>query len=372
MGMQIIGGWLANRYGGRAVLGVCLLLWSLFTLITPLAASVSLPVLIAVRILMGAGEAGLSPSALNLICRWAPEVVRARSIALFSSAASLGTLAALLLTGMIAQAYGWQMAFYIFGVLGMMLAIIWFRVIYDSPQQHPGISAAELEEAPVLEESADKAIPWRLIFTSRATWAIFITYFCVNWSLYVFIAWLPSYFAKAQSLNFSEAGFFSALPWLSMAVFMVIGGWLSDYLIVKKVRVLTVRKLLTCGGLLGSGCAIFFMPMASSPLMAMLLMSGALSIVAFSYSGVVTNILDCLPEYSDVVFGVTNTLGSLPGIVGIAIAGWLVDTTGSYNSVFYLTLSVQITGAIVFFLFSQDKKLVKAATRKKLGAVLDK
>lgn len=361
MSMQIMGGWLASRYGGKAILGTSLILWSVFTLLTPVAAAISLPLLFIIRILMGAGEAGLSPSALNLFSRWVPDTVKARAVALFSASASMGTLLALLLTGLIAQAYGWQLAFYIFGVLGLMLAVVWFKVIYNSPQQHPDISQEELLLAPQLDEQHSTSIPWHLILSSRKAWAIFLSFFCVNWSLYVFIAWLPSYFAKAQALDLTSAGFFSATPWLCMAGFMAFGGWLSDKMIIQGYRPLIVRKLMSCGGLLGSACALALMPYAGSALEAMLLMCAALSIVSFSYSGVITNIMDILPEHSDIVYGVTNTLGTLPGIIGIAIAGWLVDTTGSYNSVFFLTVAVQVTGAVIFFCLADDKKLIQEA-----------
>ena len=75
-------GWLANRYGGRTLMAVALVGWSAFTILTPIAASLSFGALIITRILMGVGEAASFPAVYNLLARWVPKTEKTRAAAI--------------------------------------------------------------------------------------------------------------------------------------------------------------------------------------------------------------------------------------------------------------------------------------------------
>lgn len=105
--MQAPNGWLTNRIGGKIVLGFVVLSWSLFTFLTPIAAFISLPVLIAIRIFMGLGEAAMFPATYGLFGYWVPESERSRSTIFLLSGIPLGTLFALTITGWIVTRFGW-------------------------------------------------------------------------------------------------------------------------------------------------------------------------------------------------------------------------------------------------------------------------
>ena len=97
--LQVVSGTLANRYGGKVVLGVAVVWWSVFTMLTPPAARVSLAALIGARIALGLGEAAVFPASINMVGRWVPVASRSRAVALFASSLSLGTVVSLPLTG---------------------------------------------------------------------------------------------------------------------------------------------------------------------------------------------------------------------------------------------------------------------------------
>ena len=360
MSMQIIGGLLANKYGGKKILIMAVTLWSFFTLITPIVATWSLSILIGARILLGMGEASLSPSVLNMFSRWVPESKKATAVSIYSAGATLGTLLALIITGYLTQHYGWTVSFYLFGILGLVFVFFWNKFIYNNPKEHPTISQEEIEilPNPIIKEEEKGKIPWKQIFTQKSILALFLCYFCTSWGLYVFIAWLPSYFAAEQGLDISRAGIYSAAPWLAMSIFMVAGGRLSDYLINKGSSLIWVRKSMAFIGMAGSAIALLFMQDAQSAEIAMLLMVTALAFLSINYAGVVPNMLDVAPNHADILYGFINTLGSLPGIIGIAVAGWLVQKTGTYDSVFLLTASIQLTGGTLFLLFAKGDKQI--------------
>lgn len=361
MAAQILGGVLADKFGGKRVLGISLILWSIFTILTPVAAAITFPALIIARIGLGLGEAPLSPAALSLFGKWVPEAERSRAVALYSSAAILGTLFALLVTGWMVSKYGWQAVFYFFGAIGLVYAAFWFTRIYEAPKDHPNVSAQEREllkanEAPA---GASPKIPWAKLVSHPAVWALLVTYFCTSWSLYVFLSWMPSYFASVHSLNIMSAGLYTMAPWATMFVMMNVAGWIADKLTSQGRDLTFIRKLMQTIGLVGSGFFLFLTRYATTPEMALLSLSGALGLLAFAYSGAAPNVLDIAPRFGGVLFGIMNTLGTLPGIIGVALTGWIVDTTGSYDAVLLVAAIISVVGAGTFIMFGTAKKLIE-------------
>ena len=331
---QAVAGWLADRFGGKLVLGFAVVWWSLFTVLTPWAAYASFAMLIAARIALGLGEAATFPASYGMFGRWVPENERARSISLLASGIPIGTLFALLTTGWIIENHGWPAVFYWFGAAGIVWAVAWFRFIHDDPASHPHISSAELDRIGVKADEPRQRIvfPWRAFLKLPAFWALLVNHFCSNVLLYVALAWLPSYFRDAQGLSLTGAGLYSAAPWLSMFVLTNLAGWIADSLQRRGLSVVAVRKTMQTIGLAGGAVFLLLLRDVHSANVAVLLMCGALGLASFSISGFGTNHLDIAPKYAGVLLGITNTFATIPGIVGVALTGWLVETTGSYDS----------------------------------------
>ncbi|MCB1749698.1 MAG: ACS family MFS transporter [Gammaproteobacteria bacterium] len=353
-------GWLANKLGGKLILGGAVLWWSLFTILTPAAAALGLPLLIITRIAMGMGESAMFPSAYNLYGRWVPPAERSRAVSMLIGGIPLGTLFALMTTGWIVQQWGWQSVFYIFGVVGVAWSLLWYVLAHDNPAHDPRCSAAERDmlAAHAPPPQASPAVPWKTLFTTPAIWALIVNHFCSNWVLYMLLAWLPSYFKQAQGLNIMQAGIYSAAPWLSMFIIGNLAGVIADKLTQGGMDLTRVRKLMQCTGLVGSALCLLAVQDVSEPMTALVLMCGALGLAAFTWSGFVPNHLDIAPRYADVLMGITNTAGTIPGIIGVYITGWLVDATGTYSAAFVLCASVNIFGAVVWALFATAKRVV--------------
>lgn len=357
--LQIGAGVLTNRFGGRLVLGCAVLWWSLFTIATPPAAFVSLAVLLAARVALGLGEAATYPATLGMYKIWVPPAERSRSVSILMSGIPLGTLTALLSTGWLVERFGWPSVFYVFGALGFVWAGFWFRLIGDAPQTQPGTSAAErrfLASRP--STGAAPRVPWKALLTKAPTWALIINHFASNWAFYMLLSWLPSYFRDALGVSIANAGIYSAAPWLTMFVMTNAAGWFADALLQRGVSATRVRKLMQCTGLLGSALFLLLARDAASVPEAMVLMCGALGLTAFTWSGFIPNLLEIAPRYADVLTGITNTFGTLPGIIGVAVTGWLVDLTGTYASAFALAAGVNVCGALVWLLFATGEKVV--------------
>lgn len=353
-------GWIANRIGGKIVLGFAVMWWSIFTILTPAAAFVSLPILIIARIAMGLGEAAMFPAAYNLYGRWVLPAERSRAVSTLISGIPLGTLFALTTTGWIVSNYGWQSVFYLFGVTGFAWTAIWFIQSHDNPADDPKVSAEELrllqEMVPPDEEKLP--VPWKKIFSSKPIWALFINHFCSNWVLYMLLAWLPSYFRGQLGLSITNAGLYSAAPWLTMFIVGNLAGWIADGMVTRGFSLTAVRKIMQTIGLLGSATFMLLARDVDTAGIAMLYMCGALGAAAFTWSGFVPNHLDIAPRYADVLMGITNTAGTVPGIIGVAITGWMVDATGTYSAAFALAAAVNVFGAIVWLAFATGERVI--------------
>ena len=359
---QIPGSWLVNRYGGRLVLGIALLWWSLMTFFTPIAAMSSLGVLITARILMGLGEAAVTPCLYNLAARWLPQQEQSRSFAFMISGIPAGTVLTLFLSGWMLTDYHWSIMFYTFGGCGIVFAFLWFRLIRGSPADHPGIGQEEkalLAGSGAITTSANpEGVPWGRLLRTRAVWALIFNHFCSNWALYVLLTWLPTYFSEIHDLGIGSAALYSSLPWLILLLFANLAAVLADRMIKKGVSVTHVRKIMQVAGLGGSAISLLFASYSQTPLLALLALCGAVGMLGLTWSGFGPNHLDIAPRYADVLSGLTNTAGTLPGIIGVGVTGWVIDLTGSFSGAFQLAAAVNIIGALVWLMWSTGKKII--------------
>ena len=355
-----VAGWLSDRYGAKRVLGIAVIWWSIFTILTPFAANAGFAVLIVTRIAMGLGEAATIPASYGIIGRWAPASEKARSISIMISGIPLGTLFGLIVTGWIVTQYGWPAAFYIFGVVGIFWLPFWYFLVHDEPAKHPSISDKELEDIGVTRgaETQVKVFPWRTFAGLPAFWALLINHFCANLQLYIALAWLPSYFRNVQGLSISGAGLYSAAPWLVMFIMVNVSGVIADKLMLRGMSTTTVRKLMQCIGLAGASVFLMMMPFASTANEAVFLLCMILGTASFTVPGYGTNHLDIAPRHAGVLVGITNTIGTIPGVVGVAFTGWLIDATGSYNSVFLMIAGVNLVGSVIWLIYSTGERLV--------------
>ena len=255
--LQIVGGRLADRFGGKIVLGAGVLLWSLFTILTPPAAFIGLGILLLVRIGMGMGEAVTFPAFYSLYGRWIPAGERARAVAFTNSGVPLGTVIGLVVTPIIADRLGWEWVFYLFGALGAFWYLAWHRQVTASPEMDPLISQEELQSIQADRAGAQSvdSLRWWEFLRHAPVWAIIVAHFCNNWSLYVLLSWLPAFVNEGLGVDFSAVGWVTMIPHLASFIFLNFAGNLADRLIARGMDVGRVRKLMQTigfGGIAGS------------------------------------------------------------------------------------------------------------------------
>jgi ACS family sodium-dependent inorganic phosphate cotransporter len=105
---QVLGGQLADKLGGKAVLAGGVALWSLFTALTPSAAALGAAPLIGARILLGVGEGVAFPSIHSLISRNVPQQSQSTAVGVVTAASYAGTALAFGVSPLIISQLGWQ------------------------------------------------------------------------------------------------------------------------------------------------------------------------------------------------------------------------------------------------------------------------
>jgi ACS family sodium-dependent inorganic phosphate cotransporter len=356
--LQIVGGRMADRFGGKIVLGIGVLLWSLFTVLTPPAAHLGFTILLAARIAMGMGEAVAFPSIYSIYGRWIPLSERSRAVGFSNSGIPLGTVFALIATPYLVERLGWEWAFYLFGMLGVFWFVAWQRLVTSEPSQHPQISPEELEliqaEAPVADAGSSPSLA--TLLRSGAVWAIIVAHFCNNWSLYVLLSWLPTFVNKGLGVDYSAVGWFTMIPNAASFVFLNVAGNVADRLIRSGMPVGRVRKLMQTVGFGGIAAALAVVGYVETAWAAITVMSLGTALGAFVTGGFAVNHMDIAPKYAGTMMGITNTAGTIPGVIGVYASGLILEWTGSWALVFQVASGVTLFGLVFFLLFASGER----------------
>ena len=355
---QVLGGRLADRFGGKIVLGIGVLSWSLFTLITPLAAAAGFAALLAARIGMGVGEGVTFPSIYSLFGRWLPKAESARGIGVIFSAIPLGSVFALLATPFIVVTWGWHWAFYSFGAIGMVWWWFWYRNVSAHPDAHPTIAEherAQLDAIVAAEESRPPTL--RELLGCAPVWAMIVGHFCTNWGGYVLLAWMPTYITQGLGVDFASVGIFSVIPSLCSFLFLNVAGWFADRLIKRGWDVTTARKTMQTIGFGGAATTLMFVGYIHDAPTAIALMSVGSILGACAAGGFGVNHLDVAPRYAGVLMGLSNTAGTIPGIIGVYVSGLILNLTHSWTLVFQVAAGIYLFGMVFYLIFASSKRL---------------
>lgn len=223
-----------DRFGSRGVLTRIVLWWSAFTMLT--GAAIGLTMLVVVRFLFGAGEAGAYPNAARVVTRWFPVEARARAQSFVIAAAQVGGTFAPPVAEYLIGVVGWRGSFVVFGALGIVWSALFYAWFRDDPAEHPAVNDAERELIGAHRRAAPAAehhppIPWRLVLTSGNVWLLGTIQTCCAFVAYMFMSWYPTYLQQARGVDSVEASWLSSLALGGGAAGCLFGGVVNDWLV---------------------------------------------------------------------------------------------------------------------------------------------
>jgi len=332
------GGRIMDRLGTRLGYAFMILWWSAAAFLHGMVTSVT--GLSAARFLLGLGEGGGFPGSAKAVSEWFPPKERSFAFGIFNTGSSVGAVIAPPLIAWIVLGLGWPWVFFITGAAGFLWAAIWFAV-YDRPKHHRLITSSEREYLTGPETankvlSKEPAVPsWIDLFRYRQVWGLLGAKFLSDSAWYFFIFWLPKYLSDERHLNIREIGYYAWIPYAFAGGGSLIGGWLSSYLIRRRLTIDRSRKI-------GLAISAALMPVSlligASPLaLAIAFFSLALFGHQFWSTIMQTLAADMFPSrVVGSVAGLMGAVGSFGAMLFNVLVGALLTRYHSYSPVFLI------------------------------------
>ncbi|KAK7339823.1 hypothetical protein VNO77_20509 [Canavalia gladiata] len=359
---SVIGGALVDRYGGKRVMAWGVFLWSLATLLTPLAANHSTMSLLAIRAFFGLAEGVAIPSMSTLLARWFPSNERASALGISMGGFHLGNVIGLLLAPIMLSTIGISGPFILFSSLGLLWVITWAYRVTDDPMESNFISRSEqiLIQAGKTgsPKRSSKLPPLGLLLSKLPSWAIIFANATNNWGYFVLLSWMPVYFKSVYNVNLKQAAWFSAVPWATMAISGYLAGAASDFLINTGYPTTFVRKFMQTIGFIGPAVTLLCLNYANTPTTAATLLTIALSLSSFSQAGFMLNIQDIAPQYAGILHGISNSAGTLAAIISTIGTGYFVHWLGSFQAFLTVTAALYFVTTIFWNLFATGEQVL--------------
>ena len=347
--MQLPFGWFVDRIGARVALAIAVTWWSAFTAAT--AAAQGFASLFGFRLLLGAGEAGAYPSCAKVTALWFPRAERAVASSIFDSGSRVGSALSLPLVTWLIGSYGWRASFVVTGALGVVWAVAWL-LIYRDPDRHPAVTPQMLETLAAERGKAAQGAPisWLSLFRYRTIWGMMLGFFCLNFVIYFFITWFPTYLMQSRGFSLAQLGMLGTLPALLAIPSGWLGGYTSDWLYRRGWSLTAARKTCLVGGMLTSS-VITGSAFVSSVYAALALFAIAYAALAFTAASIWSLPGDVAPTRSHVasIGGIQNFASNLAGIVTTTFTGvMLTITSGSFIVPLVVAGAACLVGAAMY------------------------
>jgi MFS transporter, ACS family, glucarate transporter len=366
---QTVGGRLADSFGPRRVLTAGVMWWGVFTALTALVPAhirYALLLFLAVRFLLGAGEAVIYPSANQFIARWIP--MHERGIAngwIFAGVGAGAGLTPPLITYVMIH-YGWRSAFWVCAAIGFLAAGVWYLAARDTPAGHPRVSADELAtiqsgltlagEQGRSSSQETTLVPWARVLQSKEVWAVTLSYFCYGYVAWIFFSWFYRYLAKVRGLDLKASAFYTMLPFLAMLVCCLLGGTINDRLTRWRGPRLGRCGVAACAIVV---CGIFIAlgSQVQSARLASVVLAGGAGALYLSQSSFWSVTADIAGASSGSISGFMNTGNQIGAALTASLTPWIATRFG-WTVSFLAAATLCLVGAASWLVVDPTKTLV--------------
>ncbi len=345
---EIPGGFLGDWMGPRRVLTRIVIWWSFFTAATGWVWNITS--LIVTRFLFGAGEAGCFPNVTKAFTTWLPHQERVRAQGIMWMSARWGGAFTPLLVVWVLQFVSWRRAFELFGAIGVVWAVWFFRWYRDNPRDKKTVNAGELELLPGADRLAagHGNVPWGRFLRSRTVWLLCMQYFCLAYGWYFYISWLPTYLQEARGLDVRASAVLAGLPLFLGGIGSLLGGLFSGWL-SRRIGPREARRRMAYVGFSGATALLILSVQLDNPVAAMI----AMGMASFSNDLVMPGswgaCMDVGGRYAGTLSGAMNMMGNFGGsLCPIAISYILKYTDNNWAITFYVSAAVYFAGAILW------------------------
>ena len=353
----VIVGFITNRVQTRHTLLVMAIVWSLVQF--PMLGTVSLEVLIACRIVLGAGEGPAAPVATHAIYKWFPDSLRGLPTAIIAQGSALGVIIAVPALNWIIVNYSWHWAFGALGIVGLLWAVLWLifgreGTLVDPPVRHAA--------------GGGERVPYRYLLTCPSIVAACCAGFASYWGLALGLTWFTSYLVGGLGYSQKLGGNLSILPWI-LGMFVVLGGgFISQRLKKAGVSSRLSRGAFASATVILGGCILPFVGSMPTPelKLALVVVGGAIGSTIYVVIPMIVSELTPQPQRAGML-AITTSVVTLAGVLAPLVMGAMVQNAATpmlgYERGYVVLGVLLIAGGLIGLLFIRPE-----LDRKRLAA----
>jgi MFS family permease len=331
-----------DRRGTRAVLGGGLVVWSAAQMLTGFV--LSFPMFLALRVMLGIGEAPFYPAGIRSTREWFSEATRARATAVMSSSQNFGLAVAPPILAGIMLAFGWRAMFIALGAAGLIVAAAWIGLhrarrdtIFRDPEPVQVVGAMPPEAA------------WKALIRQRTVWGMMLGWGGINYTTWLYLTWLPAYLQQQRHLSLAKTGWVSAIPFLAGALGMLASGAISDRLVRAGVALTKLHRRNIVGGMIVSALSTFLVARSHTTVEAVAGISVAMFCIHFAGTSGWGYVQTVSPlRYVASLSALQNFAGFMIASAAPVVTGWLLDRTHSFTIALGVCSAVALLGALSY------------------------
>ena len=329
-------GLLLDRYGIRTPVVAAFLLWSLASAATSLSSSIAM--LVAFRLLVGAGESILMPASMRYIRSHFAEDRRGLAVSLCVTGTKVGPAIGFPLATVLVSQLGWRAMFVVVAAAGLPWVWFYWRSV------RTGTTAAEPQAAgPV-----PAAESWRALIRQRYVWGICLGAFSYMYFLGFSATWMPAYLRDEHGMALEQSGWFTGLSFAGTALVTALAGWAADWFIRRGRDPVAVRRSFAIAGLAAASLQGFSTLTGSVPFMlfATVFSVCGLGLATANYWALTQSLMPA--RHSAAAAGMQNAAGHLATVVAPWLTGWLVDVSGRFHAPVQVASLMLMIGIVAY------------------------
>jgi MFS transporter, ACS family, glucarate transporter len=367
---QVPGGWLADRYGPRAVITGAILWWSIFSAATAIAPRLPLArwfglawAFAIIRFLIGLGEGVTFPNANKIVSSWMGATQRGIGNSMFLAGIGVGGAITPMLIAWVMNNWGWRTSFYACGCIGILIAVVWHFYLRDQPSDHPRVNAAELAQIHADDESSAPPVVGRpptlarlgRVFSTASVCGLVLSYFFLGYASYLYYTWFYLYLVQVRHLTVIQGGVWGSAPFLAMAVLTPVGGLASDAA-VRRLGRRRGRQSVVWFGLISSSALLWLGSHTADNTLAILALALAAGFIGFASTGWWAVCNDLTRNFSGSLSGLMNMVGNLGGWISPVLTAYIATHFGWTRALDFAGLLTLAAGGLWFFV-NADQRL---------------
>jgi ACS family hexuronate transporter-like MFS transporter len=328
----VVGGRLVDKLGTRWGMTIFIGFWSLANTATGLAAN--LTQMMGARAMLGASEPGYFPAMLRVVMNWFPREKRAFALSLLTTVSTTAAIVSPALVAWITHTLGWRYAFIIPGVIGLLLALVWWF-----SDRNPPFAQTEVSQG------REKPTAFRELLRDRRVWGLIAVRMITDPVFYFQLFWLPGYMQEKLGLSLSQLGAVGWIPSLVASVTIIVMGRWSDSRVASGAAIIPTRmKLFVWSSFLAPvGALTTFAPNIAAAFVVLTIVTVVAQMWFFSYGVIVSELF---PKGAGSVTGLIGACGATGGLIMNTISGPLIESAG-YAAVFIALAFLHPIGAII-------------------------